>query len=418
MTTFSRSIPAAATALALALCACATVPAAPEPPTPSPAMSDVRALHERLITLDTHLDTPILFSRPGWSILDRHDARQDYSQVDLPRMKEGGLDGGFWVIYTAQGPRDADANAVARDFALRRGIEIREMVARHGEYFAIALKAEDAAPIAASGKRVVYISLENAYPLGRDISLLKTFYDMGVRMAGPVHFANNDLADSATDPKGPEHGGLSKLGEAFVKEANRLGIVIDASHASDGSFDDMLAQSSAPIILSHSGVDAVYDHPRNIDDARLKALAAKGGVIQMNSLGAYLVALPPAPAERAKAVQALRDQKLTDAIALLQARRRIDAQFPAPQAQFEDFMKHVIHALKLVGPDHVGIGADWDGGGGVLGMEDVAAFPKITERLLAEGYTETDLAKIWSGNVLRVLAAAEAEAARIAKTEP
>lgn len=396
---------------ALAAAGCVTAPA-PQVPA-QPAMSEARALHERLLTLDTHLDTPILFSRPGWSILNRHDSRQDYSQVDLPRMIEGGLDGGWWVIYTPQGPRAPEANALARDRALIRAMEIREMVARHGEHFALALKADDAARIHAEGKRIVFMSIENSYPLGQDLTLMKTFYDLGVRMISPVHFANNDLADSATDPRGPEHNGLSPLGAQFVQEANRLGMVIDASHASDEATRQMIRLSKTPIILSHSGVKAIYDHPRNIDDALLRELAAAGGVIQMNSLGAYLTALPPAAPERRAALQALRDQPLADALAMLQARRRIDAQFPAPMAKFEDFMAHLLHALSVVGPDHVGIGADWDGGGGVLGMEDVSAFPLITERLIAAGYTEEDLAKIWGGNALRVMRAAEAHAASL-----
>lgn len=399
-----------AAAAVMGLAGCATAPGPESSPPAAPPMSEARALHERLLVLDTHLDTPLLFSRPGWSIVNRHDPRQDYSQVDLPRMIEGGLDGGWWVIYTPQGPRHPEANALARDRALIRAMEIREMLAKHPEHFSIALKADDAERIHAEGKRIVFMSIENSYPLGQDLTLMKTFYDLGVRMISPVHFANNDLADSSTDTRGPEHNGLSELGKKFVEEANRLGMVIDASHASDDATRQMIRLSKTPIILSHSGVKAVYDHPRNIDDELLRELAAKGGVIQMNSLGAYLTALPPAPPERRAALQQLRDQPLADAMAMLQARRRIDAQFPAPMAKFEDFMAHLMHTLKVVGPDHVGIGADWDGGGGVLGMEDVTAFPLITERLLAAGYSEEDLAKIWGGNALRVMRAAEAHA--------
>jgi membrane dipeptidase len=319
------------------------------------------------------------------------------------------------VIYTPQGPRSPEAHQRARDFALRRGLEIREMVAANPEHFALALRAEDAERIAAQGRRIVYISIENSYPLGTDLSLMRTFYDLGVRMIGPVHFANNELADSATDSAGPEWGGLSPLGEAFVAEANRLGMIIDASHASDAAFDDMLRLSRSPIILSHSGPSAIYQHPRNIDDDRLRALAAAGGVIHINALGAYLAPLPPAPAGRTEALQQLRSSSVgMGPLEILAARRRIDAAFPTPMAQFEDFMRHLLHTLEVIGPDHVGIGADWDGGGGVLGMEDVSAFPRITERLLEAGYGEEDIAKIWSGNVLRLLAQAEEVAAEIA----
>ncbi|HEX3485875.1 MAG TPA: membrane dipeptidase, partial [Micropepsaceae bacterium] len=262
------------------------------------------AADTRIIRLDSHLDTPMNFARPGWDIMDAHSFDSDLSQVDYPRMVKGGLDGGFFAIYTPQGPRTPVGFAAARDAALKRAVEIHEMVARHSDTFALATRADDAARIAASGKRIVYMSMENSYPLGKDLTLLKTFYELGVRMAGPVHFTNNDLADSATDPKGPEWHGLSPLGKEFVAEANRLGIILDASHASDDVFDQMLALSAAPIILSHSSARAVFNHPRNIDDARIQKLAAAGGVIQINSYSEYLVTTPDIPA-RNTAMRAL-----------------------------------------------------------------------------------------------------------------
>lgn len=376
----------------------------------------VQQLHQKLLTLDSHLDTPASLDLPDWSIDEEHGVHSDYTQVDLPRMKKGGLDGGFWAIYTGQGPLTVEGFAKARDFALMRGVSIREMVAADPANFALALEAKDAAPIAATGKRVVYMSIENAYPLGEDIGLLQTFYDMGVRVVGFAHFAHNQFADSSTDPsKKPRFGGLSPLGKQLLKDMNRLGIVPDASHSSDQVLDDLLALSTTPVLLTHSGCKAVYDHPRNIDDDRLKALAAKGGVIQMNAYGAYLKAAKPNP-ERQKAMGALfasmRDGgKMTaeKRAELLAKRQEIDRLYPdTDRATFDDFMAHMLHALKVVGPDHVGIGADWDGGGGVVGMEDVLDLPRITEALLKAGYSEADVAKIWSGNVLRVLAAAEA----------
>jgi membrane dipeptidase len=381
-------------------------------------------LHQRLVTLDSHLDTPASLDLPGWSIEDEHAVHSDYTQVDLPRMRKGGLDGGFWAIYTPQGPLTIEGFRKSRDFALLRGMSIRSMVAADPANFALALEAKDAAPIAAAGKRIVYLSIENAYPLGEDVSLLKTFYDMGVRVSGFAHFAHNQFADSSTDPsKKPRYGGLSPLGKELLKEMNRLGIVPDASHSSDQVLDDLLALSTTPVLLTHSGCKAIYDHPRNIDDDHLKALAAKGGVIQMNAYGGYLKASKPNP-ERQKAMQALMGQMREDAkmsaearAALLAKRREIDRLYPeTDRPTFDDFMAHMLHALKVVGPDHVGIGADWDGGGGVVGMEDVVDLPKITAALLKAGYTEADVQKIWSGNVLRVLAAAEA--GREAKSAP
>lgn len=374
--------------------------------------ADARALQESLLTLDTHLDTPANFSRPGWDILDRHSYEADGSQIDYPRMKEGGLDGGFFAVYTPQGPRTPEGDRAARDAAIVRAMEIHEMAARHGGEFELATKADDAAAIKARGKRVVFMSMENSYPIEGDLSLMRTFYALGVRMIGPVHFRNNNLADSATDK--PEWNGLSPLGKQFVEEANRLGMVIDASHASDDVLDQLIKSSKTPIVLSHSGCKAVFNHPRNIDDARLKALAGSGGVIQIHAYSSYLIAIPP-NAKRDAAVAALMKKtgplqglSAADRAAFLKARRAIDVKYKTPRATFEDFAAHLLHALKVAGVDHVGIGLDFDGGGGVTGLDEATGYWKITERLLKEGYTREDLEKIWSGNVLRLLRQAEA----------
>ncbi|WP_375195321.1 dipeptidase [Sphingobium sp.] len=375
----------------------------------------VMQLHQRLITLDSHLDTPASLDLPGWSIEKEHDFHGDYTQVDLPRMKKGGLDGGFWAIYTPQGPLTQEGFRKARDFAIMRGVSIREMVASDPVNFQLALEAKDAASIAAARKRIVYMSIENSYPLGEDVSLLKTFYDMGVRVSGFAHFAHNQFADSSTDPsKKPRYGGLSPLGKELLKEMNRLGVVPDASHSSDQVLDDLLTLSTTPVLLTHSGCKAIYDHPRNIDDDHLRALAARGGVIQMNAYGGYLRASKPNP-QRQEALKALNgpmreDVRLTaeKRAELLAKRQEIDRLYPeTDRPDFDDFMAHMLHALKVAGADHVGIGLDWDGGGGVVGMEDVVDIPRITAALLNAGYGESDIQKIWSGNVLRVLAAAE-----------
>lgn len=373
-----------------------------------------KALHERLVTLDTHLDTPASLPLPGWDIGEEHDVHADYTQVDVPRLKKGGLDGGFWVIYTPQGPLDPENYRRVRDFAVLRGLAVREMIAADPANFVLATRPEDAARIAAEGKRIVYLSVENAYPLGEDVGMATLFHGMGVRMMGFAHFRHNQFADSATDPGGkPMWNGLSPLGKELLAEMNRLGIIPDLSHSSDAAFDQALALSTTPLILSHSGCKAIYNHPRNIDDDRLRALAAKGGVIQMNAYGGYLRAVKSDP-DRDAALKALGEEEKAirtpaEREAWLVKRRAVDGRHPpADRATFDDFMAHLLHALKLIGPDHVGIGLDWDGGGGVLGMEDVSAVPKITGALLKAGYAESDIAKIWSGNVLRVLAAAEA----------
>lgn len=385
---------------------------------------DVRALHERLLVLDTHLDTPALLARPGWDILTRHSVAEDGSQVDYPRLVEGGLDGGWWVVYTPQGPLTPEATNAALTGARERLRLIHRLVEANPDKFAFAATSADSAAIATSGRRVVYASIENAYPLTGRLETLREFHDGGVRMLGLVHFANNELADSATDPAGPKWHGLSPEGRRFVAEANRLGIVLDASHASDDVFDQLVAYSATPIILSHSGPRAVHDHPRNIDDARLLRLAASGGVIQINTLGAYLKALPETP-ERQAAIAELRRElgpvsRLTpqQGEVYFQRLRALNAVYPPAQADFEDVVLHLLHVLNLVGPRHVGLGADWDGGGGVTGLQDIAALPRLTERLLAEGYSEADLADIWGGNALRLLKAAEDHAAALRTASP
>ncbi len=383
-----------------------------------------RALHESLLVMDTHFDTPANLSRPGWNIMDKHDVLVDGTQVDYPRMVEGGVDGGFFAIYTPQGQRGPDGDQKARDAAIVRGVEIHEMIAAHPQQFELALTPDQAYDIVRRGKRFVIVSMENGNPFGRDLSLMKTFYAMGVRVMGPVHFQNNELGDSATDPRGPEWGGLSPLGKQFVAEANRMGILLDASHSSDGVVDDMLALSKAPIILSHSGSRAVYNHPRNIDDAHMKAIAAKGGVIQINAFSGYMIASKKIP-ERDAAMAALIKQmtapgKRTEsqAIALVKARKAIDAQWPEPRADFDDFMKHMLHAIQLVGIDHVGVSGDFDGGGGVDGLDQVTDYPKITAALLKAGYTKDDIAKVWGGNALRVLREAQALADPVPPAPP
>ncbi len=388
---------------------------------PQSTVDHIKAIHQKLICLDTHLDTPAVFVRPGFDMMKRHGAETDLSQVDYPRMVEGGLDGGFFAIYTAQGPLTPEGMMAARDAALLRAAGIREMVAKNGAHFELAFTAADAARIAASGKRIVYQSIENSYPLANDVTLLRSFYALGVRMAGPVHFKDNQLGDSATDAA-KTWKGLSPMGHDFLALCNELGIIPDASHSSDDVFDQMVAGSKTPIILSHSGCRAVHDHPRNIDDARMKKLADSGGVIQVNSLSNYLIDVPKNP-ERDKAegalyaslrgLSAMTPAQATKAIADASvALKALNAKYPEPRATFEDYMNHILHALKTVGPEHVGIGADWDGGGGVTGLEDCAGNWKITARLIKEGYSQSDLEKFWSGNVLRVLAAAEAGRAK------
>jgi membrane dipeptidase len=385
----------------------------------APVSKQDKALHEKVLTLDTHLDTPEHFARKGWSMVDRHEVKVDGTQVDLPRMDAGGLDGGFFVIYTEQGPLTAEGYRAARDVALERATEIREMVAAHSDKFELAYTADDAERINKAGKKFVFQSIENSWPIGEDLTLMQTFHATGVRMAGPVHFRNNQFADSSTDK--PIWHGFSPLGLRWLAEANRLGILIDVSHASDDVVDQAVALSKSPIIASHSGAKAVFDHPRNLDDKHIKTIADGGGAICINSV--YLIASAAPSAERKAALEGLgrppRDEATqADVVAWTAKRVAIDKQYPPVRANFETYMASMLHTLKIAGPQHVCVGADWDGGGGVEGLEDVADLPKITARLKAEGYSDADIEAIWSGNVLRLIGQAQAYAKSVAKAKP
>jgi membrane dipeptidase len=389
-------------ALALLL----AIPASAQQPRVSGA--DRRA-HERMLVLDTHLDIPSRFDDGRWDFSQGHRYAEDGSQVDLPRMRAGGLDGGFFVIYTRQGELTAAGYAEARDSALVRAASIRRVIGENRGFMGLALTADDAERLHRAGRRIAFLSMENGWPLGEDLSLLRTFHRLGLRMAGPVHSRTNQLADSATGEA--RWNGLSPLGRRWVAEMNRLGIIIDASHSSDSTFDDMLRLSRVPIVLSHSGPKAIFDHRRNLDDARMRRLAEAGGVMFMNSI--FLVQHDGSPErdainerhERwAELNSAERRQLVADTAAL-------NALRPYTSADFDLYMRALLHAIRVMGVDHVGLGADWDGGGGVIGMEDITALPRISARLRREGYGDADIAKVMGGNLLRVMRQVQAAAA-------
>ncbi len=360
-------------------------------------------LHSRMLVLDTHLDTPLHFDRQGWNFADRHTLATDMSQLDIPRMKDGNLDGGFFAIYTDQGPLTAEGYAAALAHARKRSDAIDRMIAANSGVIGAARTADDARRLNREGKLIAFKSIENSYPLGEDLSLLKEFYDKGVRLAGPVHGANNQFADSATDK--PRWNGLSPLGKQWVAEMNRLGIVIDASHSSDATFDQLLALSKYPILLSHSSLRSAHDHPRNLDEGRLKALAAKGGAMCISTIYMSEMNMSPARAKLFADYERIGELSPAAQADLTRQWRELDKTEKMWAADFEDYMKMVLRAIEVGGVDHICFGADWDGGGGLKGIEDITALPKVTERLKAAGYSDADIEKMWSGNVLRVLAA-------------
>ena len=360
-------------------------------------------LHSRMLVLDTHLDSPLHFERQGWSFADRHDLATDLSQLDIPRMKDGNLDGGFFAIYTDQGPLTPAGYAAALAHARKRSDLIDRMVADNSGAIGAARTADGALRLNKEGKLVAFKSMENSYPLGEDLALLKEFYDKGLRLAGPVHGKNNQFADSATDK--PRWNGLSPLGRQWVAEVNRLGIVIDASHSSDATFDQLLTLSKYPILLSHSSLRSAHDHPRNLDEARLKALAAKGGAMCISTIYMSEMNMSPARAKLFGEYERIGEMTPAAQAELTRQWRELDKTEQMWAADFEAYMKMVLRAIEVGGVDHICFGADWDGGGGLKGIEDISALPKITERLKAAGYSDADIEKMWSGNILRVLAA-------------
>lgn len=383
-----------------------TLAACAQAPTPS----DDLALHRRLLTLDTHLDTPMHFERPGWDFGTRHDMSTDFSQVDIPRMKDGALDGGFFAIYTAQGPLTPEGYAEALAFARRRSDLIDQVMAQHAREIVQVTTADEAERAAAAGRLFAFKSMENSYPLGEDLGLLEEFYRRGVRLASPVHSRNNQFADSSGDK--PLWNGLSPLGREWVREMNRLGIVIDASHASDAAFDQMLELSAVPIILSHSSADAAYVHDRNLDDERIRRLARAGGAICVSTIFLSEINLSEERGRLFEDYERARELSPEEDRALAAAWRALDEREPIWAADFEAYMNMLLHVIDVAGVDHVCMGADWDGGGGIRGLEDISALPLVTARLRQAGYSEKDLEKIWSGNVLRILRAAGRHAAR------
>lgn len=363
-------------------------------------------LHSRMLVLDTHLDTPLHFERQGWSFADRHGLTEDMVQLDIPRMKDGNLDGGFFVIYTEQGALDAKGYSDALAFARARSDLIDATIAKHSDAIGAARTADDARTLNKAGKLIAYKAMENSYPLGEDLALLAEFHQKGVRMAGPVHSRTNQFADSATGEA--RWKGLSPLGRQWVAEMNRLGIVVDASHASDAAFDQLLALSKYPIILSHSSLRSANDHPRNLDEGRLKALAAKGGAMCISTIFMSDMNMTPARGELFGQYEHIGSLSRAEQAELNRKWRELDKTEPLWAADFERYIAMVLRAIEVGGVDHICFGADWDGGGGLKGIEDISALPKVTERLKAAGYSDADIEKMWSGNVLRVLAAQQA----------
>ncbi|GAB3985486.1 dipeptidase [Spirosoma daeguense] len=379
-------------------------------------------IHDKAFTLDTHADTPMLLSRGGFDVTKENDPRTSNSKVDFPRMRKGGLDAIFWAVYLGQGPRTAEGHETAKKKAMAIFDAIDATLKKTASEAALATTPDEAYKINKSGKRVIFLGVENGYPMGHDISLLKQFYEKGARYMTLCHSSNNDICDSSTDPKGAEYQGLSPLGEQVVAEMNRLGMMIDVSHVSDSTFYDVVRLSKVPIIASHSGAKAICDHPRNLTDDMLKALAKNGGVIQLNLLSDYVKTIPASP-EREAAQKAMMEKwGVKDRRGMMAAMSKlseddqkklrdefmdINKKYPVQLATVKDAVDHIDHIVKLIGIDHVGMGADFDGGGALADCFDVSQYENFTVEFLRRGYSKKDIEKIWGGNFFRVMKAVD-----------
>ncbi len=369
----------------------------------------VKRVHEKVITVDTHCDTPMALIEDGFDVGVKNEAPQ--SRVDFPRMKEGGLDAIFFAAFTGQRTRTPENTEKAYKMANQMIDKTYEVCKKYNGMAEVATDPEDVVRLEKEGKRAIYIGMENGFPIGQDIDRVEEFYNRGVRYITLCHSSNNDICDSSTDKKGPEHNGLSNFGKEVVKEMNRLGMLIDVSHISDKSFFDVVEMSKAPVFASHSSVRSIAHHNRNMSDEMIKALAKKGGVIQICLLDVY-VKDPDTTTVRYQKEKELRnlfntqyDKMTEDEQKELRAQwQALDKNYPKQQPTVADYVDHIDYVKNLVGIDYVGIGSDFDGGGGLADCTDVSQMPNITAEMLKRGYTEDEIAKVWGGNFFRVFA--------------
>ena len=317
-------------------------------------------IHTRILSVDTHTDTPLWFTRGNFSVGMRKS-----NQVSIQKMEEGKLDAQFLAAFLAQKELDEASSQKAVEKCHKMIEGIYADVAKYKDECGIALTEEDARRLKAEGKKAFFIGIENGYAIGKDIKNVKKYKDMGVQYMTLSHSYDNDICNSSSNTADASKG-LTAFGRKVVKEMNKVGMMIDVSHVSEGTFWDVIKLSKDPIFASHSSVRALCDHDRNLTDEQLRALAKNGGVIQICIYGGYL-------------------------------------NKDAKTASVDDVVRHIDHAVKVAGIDHVGIGSDFDGGGGVLGCAGDNDMINITVKLIEKGYSEEDLRKIWGGNFFRVM---------------
>jgi membrane dipeptidase len=344
-------------------------------------------------------------------------------------MEEGGLDAGFFIVFVGQTERTPENYEKAKVDAMKKFDAIHRMTEEmYPDRIELAYTTDDVLRIHESGKLVACIGIENGYVIGKDLSLLKKYQELGARYITLAHGGHNDIADSSTprDRLGDgeaEHNGVSAFGQEVIAEMNRVGIMVDVSHISKQAMLDAAKYSTAPVIASHSSVAALCDHPRNMDDEQLMALKANGGVMQTVALNSFVKKVSEAKSAATDSLrqafgitgfQSSRDMSEEQRAAYDQGMEEINKTWP--RANVQDFVDHIDYAVKLIGLDHVGISSDFDGGGGIDGWNNAAETSNVTLELVRRGYTEEQIAQLWSGNLLRVWREVERIAADLQKT--
>ena len=392
--------------------------------------TDADAIHDRCLTLDTHKDISDNLS-PRELPSDPETAREfrlrfdptldGKQQVDFVKMRAGGYDCAFYIVYVAQRQLTDSGYARAYAEAKKKFDAIHRMCRMHRDTIGLATSADQVEWLHQQGKLIACIGIENGYPMGTDLRRIEEFHQRGARYMSIAHNGHTQLGDSHTPANEPLHNGLSDLGRQAVAEMNRVGIMVDVSHAAKSTMLQAVAASKAPVIASHSGARAVNDHSRNLDDEQLLAIKANGGVVQCVALAGFL----KSDSKRSAAITAMREEvgltgPKAEGISDEERSRRWDqlrARMPEidrrhPPADVATFCDHIDHIVKVAGVDHVGIGSDFDGGGGIGGWQNAAESRNVTRELVARGYSEQDIQKIWSGNLLRVWRAVEEVSAR------
>ncbi len=389
-------------------------------------IAKAKDIHKRVMTVDTHCDINVRNFTDTINYTQRLS-----SQVNLPKMIEGGLDVPWFIVYTGQdsltdtGFAKAYANAISKFEAIHK---LCEEIAP--DQIQLATTSEEAKAIWRSGKKVAMIGIENGYPIGNDISNIKTFYDMGGRYMSLAHNGHSQLSDSNTGEEDDQwlHNGLSALGKEAIAEMNRLGMMIDVSHPSKEAMRQMIALTKAPIIASHSSARALCDHSRNLDDEQLQWIKENGGVVQTVAFKSYLNTEKNAKREAFETEIA---KKIADSMNVTWLERRQIMALPPeerqnyfdfyqemvsirdkkiaamkdvpPAVDVADFVDHIDYMVEKIGLEHVGISSDFDGGGGIEGWSDASQTMNVTIELVRRGYTEEQIAALWSGNLFRVL---------------